>query len=225
MGKIRDIRNRSKHAHTDRPEVQRLIENAQKAIFDGTSFKNSFFENSIGKSSLTAIHSAFSLRFYKHGLNHYSMYVPDLLHKFELRVWKATFVHLMRILYANGGDLIQELNDRNIPTFGCGTIRCFTSNALGIKKLAVCNYEDLLQCAIPVFEALLPTPHNRIIMDLLFELATWHVLAKLRLHTETTLKGLETSTKRLGDALRTFKKVTCAAYITKELPSEEAAWG
>jgi hypothetical protein len=61
-------------------------------------------------------------------------------------------------------------------------------------------------------------------MDLLFELATWHALAKLRLHMETTLRALDTSTKRLGDALHTFKKVTCVAYITKELPSEEAAW-
>jgi hypothetical protein len=68
-------------------------------------------------------------------------------------------------------------------------------------------------------------PHNRIIMDLLFELATWHALAKLRLHMETTLRALDTSTKRLGDALRTFKKVTCVVYITKELPSEEAARG
>lgn len=71
----------------------------------------------------------------------------------------------------------------------------------------------------------MPTPHDRLVTDLLFELATWHALAKLRLHTETTLKALETSTKRLGDALRMFKKVTCAAYITKELPSEEAARG
>ena len=42
------------------------------------------------------------------------MYVPDFLHEFELEVWKATFIHLMRILYANGGDPIQELNDRYV---------------------------------------------------------------------------------------------------------------
>ena len=40
------------------------------------------------------------------------MFVPDLLHEFELGVWKATFVHLMRILYANGNDNIQTLNQR-----------------------------------------------------------------------------------------------------------------
>lgn len=40
------------------------------------------------------------------------MLVPDLLHEFELGVWKAVFTHLLRILYAAGGDVIQELNRR-----------------------------------------------------------------------------------------------------------------
>ena len=56
--------------------------------------------------------SAFSQRLLEHGFNHYDMLVPDLLHEFELGVWKATFTHLMRILVANGGDGIQKLNDR-----------------------------------------------------------------------------------------------------------------
>lgn len=60
---------------------------------------------------------------------------------------------------------------------------------------------------------------------MLFELATWHFLAKLRLHTETTVKALEASTTRLGAALRKFESVTCAKYATKDLPSEEAARG
>jgi hypothetical protein len=42
------------------------------------------------------------------------MYVPDLLHEFELGVWKATFKHLLRILYAHGGGAIQELNKRYV---------------------------------------------------------------------------------------------------------------
>ena len=99
-----------------------------------------------------------------------------------------------------------------MPTYGHGTIRRFGSNASAMKKLAARDYEDLLQvgvslfsvthgtefiykCSIPVFEGLLPAPHNRIILNLLYELATWLTLAKLRLHTETTLKALEASTK------------------------------
>jgi hypothetical protein len=42
------------------------------------------------------------------------MLVVDLLHEFELGVWKAIFIHLLRILYAAapGGRLISELNRR-----------------------------------------------------------------------------------------------------------------
>ena len=40
------------------------------------------------------------------------MLVPDLLHEFELGVWKSIYKHLLRLLYAYGGDAIQQLNMR-----------------------------------------------------------------------------------------------------------------
>lgn len=80
-----------------------------------------------------------------------------------------------------------------------------------------------MKCAIPVFEGLLPKKHDRIVGKLLFELCTWHGLAKLWLHTETTVNDLEHSTTRLGKLLREFRKEVCSGYATKELPSEEAA--
>jgi hypothetical protein len=40
------------------------------------------------------------------------LFVVDLLHEFELGVWKAIFTHLLRILYAQGGGVIQKLNKR-----------------------------------------------------------------------------------------------------------------
>jgi hypothetical protein len=46
------------------------------------------------------------------GFNFYSLFVPDLLHEFELGVWKAVFTHLLRILYAYGEESIQRLNQR-----------------------------------------------------------------------------------------------------------------
>ena len=51
------------------------------------------------------------------------------------------------------------------------------------------------------------------------------MLAKLRIHTESTLCSLEASTTRLGNILRQFRATTCSAYDTHELPSEEAAQG
>lgn len=74
-----------------------------------------------------------------------------------------------------------------------------------------------------MFEDLLPPPFNNIILALLFELATWHALAKLRLHTSTSIGFLETSTKRLGEILRCFASEVCEQFHTLELPQEETA--
>ena len=84
---------------------------------------------------------------------------------------------------------------------------------------------SIYQCAIPAFEGLLPKKHDKIIQKLLFELATWHGLAKLRLQTDSTLDDLENSSTRLGNILRKFKTNVCNDYATRDLPSEEAARG
>jgi len=80
-----------------------------------------------------------------------------------------------------------------------------------------------MKCSIPVFEKLLPSPHDHIILDLLFILCTWHACAKLRLHTTSTMGFLKEITRLLGFALRKFAKTTCSAFQTNELPREEAA--
>jgi hypothetical protein len=56
--------------------------------------------------------SAFSERLLPFGFNFFSIFVVDLLHEFELGVWKAIFMHLIRILIAHGGTAVQELNRR-----------------------------------------------------------------------------------------------------------------
>ena len=47
-------------------------------------------------------------------MNIYSLFMPDLLHKFKLGVWKAVFTHLLHILYAHGEDAIVTLNHRYV---------------------------------------------------------------------------------------------------------------
>lgn len=89
-----------------------------------------------------------------------------------------------------------------------------------MKKLAARDFEDLLQCSLPVFEGLFEEPHNKIILDLLFSLAIWHSLAKLRMHNDSTLKHFEDETQTIGKQLRHFKQTTCSAFRTRELPSE-----
>ncbi|KIK11502.1 hypothetical protein PISMIDRAFT_122575, partial [Pisolithus microcarpus 441] len=78
-------------------------------------------------------------------------------------------------------------------------------------------------CVIPVFEGLLPPEHDNVVRTLLFRLAQWHALAKLRLHTEDTLKSLKYTTRLLGQQLRKFQAFTCASFQTTELPSKTAA--
>jgi hypothetical protein len=83
-----------------------------------------------------------------------------------------------------------------------------------------------LQCALPVFEGLLCTHReNNLLRALLFDLATWHAYAKLRLHTETTLGDFRTITTTLGRSVRIFIKEVCSQYNTTELPNEMAARG
>ena len=40
------------------------------------------------------------------------MFAPDLLHEFELGVWKHVFAHLVRILYACNEGGVQVLNEQ-----------------------------------------------------------------------------------------------------------------
>ena len=129
---------------------------------------------------------------------------------------------------------------RLVPTFGQDMIQKFSTNVSDLSKLAARDFEDILQasfylknilvqsfksdqCAIPIFNGLLPEPHNAIVLNLLFELATWHAFGKLRMHTETTLFHFRNSTTCLGRALRIFSQDCCTKFKTYDLPHETAA--
>jgi len=68
-----------------------------------------------------------------------------------------------------------------------------------------------------------PHEHDGIIRLLLFRLAEWHALAKLRLHTDDSLDRLDQALNALGKQLRRFQQFTCSAFQTVELPSEVTA--
>ncbi|KAJ7642811.1 hypothetical protein B0H17DRAFT_884233, partial [Mycena rosella] len=109
---------------------------------------------------------------------------------------------------------------RKVPTFGRSTIRRFHANVSEMKKMAARDFEDILQCAYAVFEGLLPEPHNTIILTLIYIFATWHAYAKLRMHSDSTIKTFRGVTKKLGSQARHFVRTTCDAYVTYELPQE-----
>ena len=132
------------------------------------------------------------------------------------------------------------LSYRQIPTFGRDTIRKFSANVSEMKRMAARDFEDLLQvqpfprcnvtllitcnqCAIPVFDGLLPEPHNQSILRLLFVFAHWHGIAKLRMHIDPTLDILDETTVSLGKQSRSFAENTCSAFDTRELQREANA--
>lgn len=76
------------------------------------------------------------------------------------------------------------------------------------------------QCIIPCIEGLFPEPHNTSVIELLFIFSTWHALAKLHIHTDTSLRLLDTATTALGNALRYFTRITCPNFDTFETSAE-----
>ncbi|KIM65881.1 hypothetical protein SCLCIDRAFT_22423 [Scleroderma citrinum Foug A] len=149
----------------------------------------------------------------------------DLMHEFELGILKNVLKHLIRILYFVDPANVARLNKRYlaVPPFGRDAIRRFPANVAEMTQKTARHFEDMLQCAIPVFDGLFPDEHNTSIRVLLFRLAEWHALAKLQLHTKDSLNLLEQSLRMLTMQLRQFVEVTCVAFQTKELPSEAAA--
>lgn len=46
------------------------------------------------------------------GFNFFLMLVVDLMHEFELGVWKSLFIHLLRMLDAYNSSMLDELDRR-----------------------------------------------------------------------------------------------------------------
>ena len=60
-------------------------------------------------------------------------------------------------------------------------------------------------------------------MKLLYWTAEWHALAKLRMHSDSTLLLLEELMTEFGQLIWQFHDLTCAQFKTVELPQETAA--
>ncbi|KAJ3552779.1 hypothetical protein NM688_g3974 [Phlebia brevispora] len=226
MGSVRDMRLRQ-NLREDSKAVQDAIARARNLIFfKGLSTNSKRVEDILKPESLLPTRSAFSLRLAPFGINHYSLFKPDLMHEFELGVWKAIFAHILRLLQYYGGSSLTTLNERfrSVPTFGRGTIRRFGPNVSEMKQFAAHNYENVLQCIVPCLEGLLPAAMERIVFDMIWFLLVWHALAKLRLHTEATVRIFRGATTQLGRAVRKFERA-CAPLDTQELPKETTARG
>ncbi|THU90778.1 hypothetical protein K435DRAFT_675497 [Dendrothele bispora CBS 962.96] len=148
LGTKLDRRRRKNKARVDSEQRQSSIQRIRRWIFDaGRSIVSNVIEGFLSPFSWTLTRNIFSERFFKFGVNFYEMLTPDVLHELELGVWKATLLHLIRMLVFLGSGAVQRMNERyrSMPTFGRDTIRKVGNNVSGLKRLAARDYEDLLQ--------------------------------------------------------------------------------
>ncbi|KIO20707.1 hypothetical protein M407DRAFT_29645 [Tulasnella calospora MUT 4182] len=196
------IQSQRKDTESRREKVQK----ARSSIAIGQGVSGTAVENLLAEESLVPTENAFSTGLHAMGVNFFSFFVPDLLHEFDLGVWKSFFTHLIRLLNSVGSWAVGELDKRyrQVDPFGRQTIRKFDANVSEMKKLAARDFEDLLLVSMPAFDGLFSAETNAVVQDCLFTLCYWHALAKLRIHTESTLQLLEKATTDLGFQLRRF---------------------
>jgi hypothetical protein len=137
MGKRRDLVQRETLVRVDDANHQNCIVAARESIYkrnyaiNSTAVENLLREDSLVPtvvciySLLTAVISvkvfhfqnAFSSKLTQFGFCMFLMLVVDLMHEFELGVWKAVFIHLLRILDCQNESLKHEL-DRRYASYG-----------------------------------------------------------------------------------------------------------
>ena len=69
-------------------------------------------ETILKAESLVPTHNAFSRKLSRFGLNIFALLLVDLMHEFELGVWKSLFIHLLQILNAAKKTLVDKLDRR-----------------------------------------------------------------------------------------------------------------
>ncbi|KAI5821824.1 hypothetical protein K523DRAFT_221291, partial [Schizophyllum commune Tattone D] len=227
LGTDSDRNMRIDNRRVDDASRREKVYEARDIIYnEGYAVNSQAVEDLLFDESLVPTENAFSTfaseltRFH---FNIFEMLVVDIMHEFELGVWKSALTHLIRMLHSLDRSKIMLLNERfrNVPTFGHGTIRRFWANVAELKQLAARDYEDILQCSIPCFEGLFDDiTHDEFIQQLLYLMAYWHSLAKLQMHTTSSIEVLERVTQELGKALRYFADIICPVYATRETDRE-----
>ncbi|KZV89952.1 hypothetical protein EXIGLDRAFT_771236 [Exidia glandulosa HHB12029] len=223
MGTESDMKTRTENLREDSEERISMVERARHLIYKlGYAVGSKVVEAILKEDSWTPTLNAFSWLVAAGAPSIFRMLNVDLMHEWNLGVWKALFAHLIRILHTQGYDVIVELNRRyrEVPTFGNDTIRRFPENVSDMSRMAARDFEDLLLCAIPCFAGLFPPEVDAQVQRLLYRALEWHALAAARQHTDSSLTLLSNATIRLGTAMRHFRDVICPQFKTVETASE-----
>jgi hypothetical protein len=129
MGMRRDLSQRASLTRVDDIDRRSRLDAARKAIYernntvDGTAVENLLKEDSLVPAAVSIYiymagvdaylcQNAFSDKLSPLGFNMFRMLVVDLLHELEIGVWKAVFIHLLRLLDCLDTKLKHELDRR-----------------------------------------------------------------------------------------------------------------
>ncbi|KAL0059921.1 hypothetical protein AAF712_013268, partial [Marasmius tenuissimus] len=221
LGTKLDRKRRDKQRE-DSDERRSRVEEARECIFEyGMALTSEFVTELMRGTSEQVDRKTFSGLLHQVGDNFYDVIVADTMHELA-GLMENIFKQCNRLVFAGDSGNLDVLNERfrRVPTFDNGTIRRFVNNVTLMKKFAFRDFEDVIQCAIPCFEGLLPEPHNKDLLDLLWDFNVLMAYASLGLHTDSTVATLDSTITELGKSLRRFANTTCAAYETREIPEE-----
>jgi hypothetical protein len=130
MGMRRDLAQRVSLARVDDVDRRARLQAAWTAVYEnnhpvnGAAVKRLLDQDSLVPSVVSVFfcyvtaadirlfQNAFSDKLSPLGFNMFDMLVVDLLHEVELGVWKAVFIHLLRLLDCVDGKLKHELDRR-----------------------------------------------------------------------------------------------------------------
>lgn len=131
MGGKRDLKNRATSKRLDDAAHGKLIESAWTLVYSRNYAVNSaavdrlLTEESLvptrvsfislkDKWLLKDLQNAFSTRLVGLGFDVFGALVVDLMHEFELGVWKGLFIHLVRLLNAIDTSKVVEMDRRYV---------------------------------------------------------------------------------------------------------------
>jgi hypothetical protein len=131
IGHLRDAQSRISNARSyardlvvqARDFIYRLGYGVTSSAVERVLKQKSLIPTLVGATSLLMqvfilrkIQNTFGEKFGQFGINPYVMLVVDLMHEFELGVWKGIFIHLLQLLYAAApsGKLVAELDRRYV---------------------------------------------------------------------------------------------------------------
>ncbi|TFK48374.1 hypothetical protein OE88DRAFT_1713963 [Heliocybe sulcata] len=113
LGQVADMRCQYRDARVDDEERRQKVQTAIDLVYKrGFAVNSAAVERLLKPESYVPTENAFSIQLSDYGLNFFDMLVVDLLHEWELGVWKQILTHLIHLLHSEKGEQIAEFNTR-----------------------------------------------------------------------------------------------------------------